>query len=108
MQRSPPEHRIMDDGEVDRSNEAIDRGDTPLSATLTLRRGQSDVAEVEEEQDEHRCQSPVPLPPGAPGRPSPNRAGDQADCREGCPRGSNRTARNRRQRMPPDELADRC
>ena len=65
-----------------------------------------DVAEVEEEQDQHRGQARVPDPEGAPHRLAPEAAGDQRD------RGERRADRRRSarrdlgQRMAPDQPDD--
>ena len=69
----------MDDRQVDRADQAEDGGDPPLPASLLLGAGERDIAEIEEEQDEHRGHPPVPFPIGAPGRPAPERAGGEAD-----------------------------
>src|SRR5829696_9915718 len=79
MQRSPPEDGIMDDRQVDRPDETEQSRKPPFPAPLLLRSRKSDVAEVEEEQDQHRGQAAVPFPPRAPRRTAPNRAGKQTN-----------------------------
>ena len=108
VKRPPPQHRIMDDRQVDRADQPEQRRHPPLPAPLALGRGQGDVAEIEEEQDQHRGQPAVPFPPGAPGRPAPDRAGRQAQRGKGRARRSHCPAGNGCKRMAPDQLADRC
>src|SRR6185369_4946834 len=107
VERAPPQDRIMDDRQVDRPDEPVNCGDTPLPASLALSPRQADVTEVEEEEDEHRSQPSVPFPPCSPRRAAPDRSGDETDCGK-CRAGrSDRSSRDRRERMPPDELANR-
>src|SRR3546814_12074432 len=68
VERVPPQHRIMDDRNVDRSQQAEDGGDPPLPAPFPVGVGQRDIGNIEEEEDEHRRHPPVPFPIGAPGR----------------------------------------
>ena len=96
VQRAPPQHRIMDDRQVDRADQPEQRRHAAVAAALALGRGQRDVAEIEEEQDQHRGQPPVPFPPGAPGRPAPDRAGREADRGEGRARRARSRARRPR------------
>src|SRR6185369_10269315 len=48
VERAPPQDRIMDDRQVDRPDEPVNCGDTPLPASLALSPRQADVTEVEE------------------------------------------------------------
>ena len=82
VERAPPQHRIMDDRQVDRADQPEQRRHPPLAAALALGRGKPDVAEVEEEQDQHRRQPPVPFPPRAPRRAAPDRPGGEAQAGE--------------------------
>ena len=94
-------------GRLTAPTSAEQRRHPPVAAPLPLGRGQRDIAEVEEEQDQHRGQPPVPFPPGAPGRPAPDRAGGKAERGEGRAGRRDRAAGDGGQRMAPDELADR-
>ena len=79
VQRVPPVHRKLDDGDVD---EADQRQDRPcLGAADGIVEGvyQGDVAEIEEKQHQHRGEPSVPYPPGAPTRLAPKGAGDKRD-----------------------------
>src|SRR6476620_7886177 len=107
MEGPPPKHRIMDDRQVYRADEAVDGSNPPLAAPLSLSRAQSNVTQVEEEQDQHRGQTAVPFPPGSPGRTAPDRAGHEADRREGRPRWCSRPASHGGERMSPHQLANR-
>src|SRR3546814_4931507 len=64
---------------------------------------QRHVAEIEEEQDEHRGEAAVPLPPGAPHRPTPQRAGRQRKESEAGTDRRGGAGRQIRQRMAPDQ-----
>ena len=106
MQAVPPHHRSVDDGNIDRTDQAENRGHTTDAALPVAGAGLSkrDIAKIEEQQHQHRRHSPVPFPPGPPGRSPPYGAGRQADGREkGAGRG-NRASRYGRQRMPPHQL----
>ena len=97
MKRAPPQNGIMDDRQVDRPDEPEQGSDSPLASSFLLRSGQRDVAEIEEEQDQHRRQPAIPFPPGAPGRTTPDRAGEQANGGEGRSCGCKRSALRRPQ-----------
>ena len=66
------------------------------------------MAEIQEEQHQHRGQPRVPHPPGAPHRLAPDAAGEQAQRGEA---GADRSDLGRRQvgqRMPPDQRQHRA
>src|SRR3546814_6381377 len=64
----------------------------------------SDVCSSDlEEQDEHRGEAAVPLPPGAPHRPTPQRAGRQRKESEAGTDRRGGAGRQIRQRMAPDQ-----
>ena len=107
VQRVPPHHRIADDRQQHRAGDAEDRRHAPVAAAIRIGARERHVAEIDEEQQQHRRQPPVPLPPRPPGRPPPDRAGHQADRREHRARQRDRARGDRGQRMPPDEIA-RC
>src|SRR3954471_2155394 len=110
VKRAPPQNRIMDDGKIDRPDEPEDRGHAPVATPLALGRGERDVAEIEEEEHEHRRQTAVPLPPGTPGRAAPDRPRDKANSGKGCAGWGHGASTDCSERMPPDELTDgrRC
>ena len=103
VQRVPPVHRELDDGDVDHAHQRQDRGGAGALGRIVEGGVERDVAEIEEEQHQHRGEPRVPHPPGAPHRLPPERAAQERDEGEG---GAHRGARLRhqvRQRMPPDE-----
>ena len=68
---------------------------------------QRDDAEIHQEQDQHRGQPRVPHPIGAPHRPAPQRAGDEAEEREGGADRGRGLGGDVGERMAPDQRAER-
>ena len=66
-------------------------------------RRQRHVAEIEEEQDQHRGEAGIPHPPGAPHRLAPQRPASQRQEGEAGPDRRGRARRHVGQRMTPDQ-----
>ena len=99
VQRVPPIDAELDDRQVDHADQRQD-GARPVAAHRIVEGAhQRDVAEIQEEQHQHRGQPRVPHPPGAPHRLAPDAAGGQAQ------RGEARR-RPGRSRRRPDRPAD--
>ena len=111
VQRVPPVDRELDDRHVDRADQRQDRrrarAPRPGSSTVAPQR---DHAEIHQEQHQHRGQPRVPHPIGAPHRPAPQRAGDEAEQGEGRADRRRRLARRRRRAdgATPECRARRC
>ena len=74
MQRVPPLHREINDGHIDGAHDG-DQSTCSVTATRVVnRRGQGDVAKVEEEKNQLRGQAGIPDPPSAPHGLAPQRA----------------------------------
>ncbi len=103
VQRVPPIDAELDDRQVHHADQRQDRAGAVAALRIVERAHQRDVAEIEEEQHQHRGQPRVPHPPGAPHRLAPDAAGEQAQRGEA---GADRADLGRRQvgqRMAPDQ-----
>src|SRR5438270_1556508 len=97
VQRPPPVHRVVDDGNVDRGHQAADgRARRPASG-LARHPAQGEVPEEEGEQQRRGREAGVPGPPHAPGRAPPDRARDQG---QGCEHDTD-LGRHAREEIPP-------
>ena len=74
---------------------------------LLDRAPQRDHAEIHQEQHQHRGEPRVPHPIGAPHRPAPQRAGDEAEEREGGADRRRGLGGDVGERMPPHQRAER-
>src|SRR3546814_1834571 len=70
VQGRPPIHGELDDRDVHHPDQGEDGGGAIAALAVLEGVQQRHVAEIEEEQDEHRGEAAVPLPPGAPHRPT--------------------------------------
>ena len=105
MQRVPPIDRELDDRNVDRADQRQHRRRARAAARIFGGPIEREHAEIEQEQHQHGGEPRVPHPIGAPGRPAPQRAGDQADECEG---GADRRGRLGRRRRPADAAIPAC
>ena len=77
VQRVPPIDREFDHRNIERPDQRKHRDDAAGAALVLEGAPQRDDAEIDEKEDEGRGHPPVPFPEGAPGRPAPQRAGEQ-------------------------------
>ena len=95
-------------GRFDHADQRQDGAGAIAALRVVERAHQRDVAEIQEEQHQHRGQPRVPHPPGAPHRLAPQAAGGQAQRGEA---GADRADLHRRQvgqRMAPDQRQHRA
>ena len=107
MQRVPPFDRIFDDRNIDGADQCQDRDRARGARGILDGAPERDHAEIHQEQHEDRGQPRVPHPIGAPHRPAPERAGDQADQREGGADRRGGLGGDVGERMPPHQRAER-
>ena len=107
MQRVPPIHRELDDGDIDGPDQREDRGSTSGTARLLDGLPQSDQTEIQEKQNQQRGQPRIPDPISAPHGFAPERSGDQDDKGKGGSDGRRGFRCNVGQRMAPDQRAER-
>ena len=74
VQRVPPVHRILDDRNIDGSDDGQNCGGPSGAPRFIDRLPQGDQPEIEEEQDKDGCQPRVPNPVSAPHRLAPERS----------------------------------
>ena len=78
MQRVPPVDGEFDDRHIDEADERHDARDAPpRGADRSIACQTAMIAEIEQEQHEHRGEPRIPHPPGAPHRLAPQRAGGE-------------------------------
>ena len=107
MQRVPPVDRELDDRQVDGADQRQDRGGAAGARGIVDGAPERDHAEIHQEQHQHRGQPRVPDPVGAPHRAAPERAGDQAQEREGGAERRGALRRDVGERMAPHQRAER-
>ena len=90
-------------GRFDHADQRQDRAGAVAALRVVEGAHQRDVAEIEEEQHQHRGQPRVPHPPGAPHRLAPQAAGGEAERGEGGADRPDLHGREVGQRMAPDE-----
>src|SRR5437588_2834737 len=98
VQRVPPLYRVIDDRDVHYADDREQRAGAFRPPPVVDRCLQRHEAEVQEQQDQLRRKARVPGPPGAPGRPAPERAGPQRD--EGEQRAGRRQSARHHVREP--------
>ncbi len=107
VQRVPPVHRELDDGQVDGADQRQDRGGTAGAGGIVDGAPQRDQAEIHQEQHQHRGEPRVPHPIGPPHRAAPQRAGDQGEEGEGGAQRRRAFGGDVGERMPPHQGAER-
>ena len=75
VQRAPPVDGKFYDRQVDHPDHGEQRRRPGAALRIVEGAGQRDMPEIQEQQDQHRCQSGVPHPPGAPHGLAPERSG---------------------------------
>jgi hypothetical protein len=103
VQRVPPVDRELDDGHVDEAGERQDGGTARAARGIVEGAQQRHMAEIEEEQDQHRGETGVPHPPGAPHRLAPERTAGQGQKGETGADGRGCARRHVGKRVAPDE-----
>ena len=106
LMQAVPLHRELDDGQDDDADEAQHGGQLGGQRLVLDRGAQRDQAEVEKEEDQHGGQPRVPHPEGAPHRLAPQRAGDEAEEREGGADGRGGLGRDVGERMAEHQQAE--
>ena len=81
MQRVPPVDAELDDRQVHHADQRQDGAGAVAAHRIVEGAHQGDVAEIQEEQHQHRGQPRVPHPPGAPHRLAPDAAGERGTAR---------------------------
>ena len=84
-----------------------DGGDAAGARRIVEGAPERDQPEIHDEEDEERGEPRVPHPPGAPHRLAPDRAGDEAEKREGRAERRRALGGDVGERMPPDQRAER-
>ena len=103
MQRVPPIDGEFYDRQIDHAYQRQHRARPPAARGIIEAIHQRDITDIEEEQHQHRGEACVPDPPCPPHGLAPERAGDEAEEREGRAQGCCGLSRDIRERMPPDQ-----
>ena len=103
MQGVPPVDREFDDRHIDHPDQGQKGGGAGAALTVVEGVGQGDIAEIKQKQDQHRGQTRVPHPPGAPHRLAPQRPGNQRRRGEAGAKRRRRLGEDIGQRMTPNQ-----
>ena len=100
--------REHDDRQVDGADQRQDGGGAVAVLRIIEGADQRDMAEIQEEQHQHRGKAGIPDPIGAPHRLAPERSGDQADEGEAGADRADFLGRQIGQRVAPDDREERA
>ncbi len=103
MQRVPPDDRISNDRNIDRADQRKNGGGAGGAGGFLDGCPQRDIAEIEKEQDQNGGHPRIPLPPRAPHRLAPERAGDEREKGERSAYGRRRLGAEIGKRMTEDQ-----